>query len=154
MKELARKRASHPKIRALALNILRQYGTRSHDYLSECQAIGDFVKNHVAYVRDIEGVEQLHDPLYMVEEVERGTAAGDCDDMSLLIATLLLSVGGRPLYRAVRYQGKFGPFNHIYTVCYDRNNQGPRKRFVMDAILKDKPIGYEIQHASGEEFAV
>jgi len=154
MRRLARMRSTDPRVRSLALKILRQYNTGSHNYINECMAIGDFIKRNVSYVRDIEGVEQLHDPLYMISELERGRAAGDCDDMSTLIATLLLSIGAAPMYRCVRYNGKNGPFNHVYVVCRDRNGKSRSQFMVLDAIVKDKPIGYEIPHASHEDFIV
>lgn len=154
MKNLARKRSKEPVVRDLALNILRSYGITSHQYLNECMAIGDYVKNNVRYLRDIDNVERLEDPLLMIQNLAKGTAAGDCDDMSLLIATLLLSIGAQPFFRVVRYQGKHGPYNHIYVVCYERNGKTKPKRVVLDAIVKDKPIGYEVPHTSGEDFKV
>lgn len=88
-----------------------------------------------------------------------GYTMGDCDDMSLLIATLLMSVGIRPHFRAVKYNEKSASYNHIYVVVYENNisdtsNPGPLKRLVLDAIIKDRPIGFEIKHTSGKEFPV
>jgi len=67
---------------------------------------------------------------------------------------LLLSVGCQPYFRTVRYQGNFGPYNHIYVVVYEGNYHSPKNRVVLDAILKDKPIGSELPHASGDEHKV
>lgn len=153
MRKLARARSKDPRVRDLALRLTR--GLASHSYAAECHAIAEYVQRNVRYVRDIESVEQLHDPLYMISELERGTAQGDCDDMALLIATLLLSIGASPKFRMVRYKDVHGPFNHIYVVCYDRKNAHSRPvRLVMDAIIKDKPIGYEVPHKSGTEVDV
>lgn len=151
MQTLARLRSKEPSIRAAALSIFRSYGVKSHDYLNECRAIGEFIKRNVRYVRDIENVERIQDPLLMLQDLNNGTAAGDCDDMALMIATLLLSVGAQPYFRVVRYQGNHGPYAHIYVVCYDRNGRGTSQRIVLDAIVKDKPIGYEVPHSSGED---
>lgn len=154
MRKIARVRSSDPLSRKLALNILAQYGVRSHHFVDESLAIGDYVKNKVRYVRDPENVEYLQDPLDLIKQIQAGTAQGDCDDMALLIATLLLSVGHQPLFRAVRYEQPLGNFNHIYVVDYDKNPYGQRERIVLDAILKDREIGSEVQSLSGEEFPI
>jgi len=154
MRQIARARGSDLPVREFALMILREYNVASHNYAAEAMAIGDYVKRMVVYRRDIEGVEQLQDPLLMIQDIQTGRAAGDCDDMSLLIATLLISIGCAPYFRTVRYSGKSGPYNHIYVVVYDRNGKEKAKRIVLDAIIKDKPIGFEIAHTSGAEYAV
>lgn len=154
MKRVARERSRHPFVRQLALRILNAHKVQSHDYINEALAIGRFVKAKVKYVKDIAGVEQLHDPLTMIDQIVKGIAAGDCDDMSLLIATLLLSIGHEPFFRCVRYRNTNGAFNHIYVVEYARNPGKPPRRIVLDAILKDKPIGFEVPQKSGEEIKV
>lgn len=154
MRRIARSKAPHAKIRGLALKILEQAGVGSHDFQDEARAIARFVQENVRYVRDIDGVEQLHDPLLMVENIIQGTAQGDCDDMALLIATLLISVGIQPYFAIVRYRATSGPYNHIYVVAYERNWRGPKKRIVMDAIVKDRDIGFEVPHVSRKEIEV
>jgi len=154
MKKVARERAGHPLVQTLARAILLSYNVDSQNYADEALAIGDYVKNKVRYVRDPDGIEQLSDPITMIDQIKRGTAMGDCDDMALLIGTLLLSVGGVPYFRAIRYKGDSGPFNHIYVVTYDKNWGGKEKRIVLDAILKRSPIGTEVPHSSGNEYRV
>lgn len=154
MKKVARKQSGDPTIRRLALNILEDYGVGSMQYVDEAMAIGDYVKNKVRYVRDPDGIEYLQDPKDLVGQIQKGLAQGDCDDMSLLTATLLLSIGHRPFFRAVRYHEPIGNYNHIYVVVYENNMYGKKQRIVLDCILKDKPIGFEIGHNTGEEYEV
>lgn len=154
MNEVARKRSGHPKIRKLALNILNYYNTKSHHFIDESLAIGDYVQKNIRYVQDANGIEQLHDPVMLIEQMEEGIARADCDDMSLLIATLLLSIGHRPKFKCVRYSGKSGPYSHIYVVDYAKNKGFGPKRVVLDAIIKDKPIGFEVVSLSGDEFSI
>ncbi len=153
MKKVARERAGHPVVRKLALNILNYYGVQSHHYADEARAIGRWVQEKIRYVKDPNGIEQLHDPLTLIDQVQQGIARGDCDDMALLTAALLMSIGHSPKYRCVRYKTKFGHFNHIYVVDYTNNKQ-KKERVVIDCIIKDKPIGFEIPHASGQEFSI
>lgn len=154
MRQLARSRAKEPAIRSLALSIIRNAGVASHNYRDEALAIGRYIQANMRYVRDIDGVEQLQDPMLMLKNLATGTAMGDCDDMSLMIATLLISIGAQPYFRTVRYKGNFGPYNHIYVVVYDGNHKQKAQRIVLDGIIKDQPMGYEIPHASGDEYRV
>lgn len=151
MREVAHKMKGQPLVREMALYILRKAGVKSQNFVDEARAIGQFVQKNVRYVRDTYGIEQLHSPILMIEQIRKGTAQGDCDDMSLLIATLLLAVGASPSFRIVRYKSNSGPFNHIYVTVEDRNYRGKKERLAIDAIIKDRAIGYEVPHKSGEE---
>jgi hypothetical protein len=161
MKKMAREYSRHDLVKRLSTNILHYNNIPSHHYLDEARAIGEFVKKHVRYVKDPVGTESLQAPDMMIRMMkDAGYTMGDCDDMALLTAAMLMSVGIRPRFRAVRYRGdENGNFNHIYVVVYEKNvsnsdNPGPTKRLVLDCIIKDKPIGFEIKHASGKEFPV
>lgn len=154
MSKVARLRAGHPVIRELAKRIVLYENIPSHYHLNEAVALGRFVQEKVKYLRDAYGIEQLHDPLYLVEQIEHGIAQADCDDQALLLATLLLSVGIKPYFRAIRYNDTTGPYNHVYVVVYEANGFSPRKRLPIDTIIKDKPIGYELPQKSGREYAV
>ena len=155
MQRVARARASHPLVRQLALNILLDYDVLSQHYINEALAIGNFVKEKVRYVRDIQGVETLHDPLTLIDQIKRGVAQGDCDDISLLIATLLLSIGHSPFYKAVKYKKGIKTYQHIYVVVFERNpGQKKKREIVLDGILKIKPIGSEVPHAVGKLYKV
>lgn len=148
----------HPKVRQLAKAIIRYYDIPSHFYYNEALAIGQFVQEKFRYIRDCADIEQVHDPLTMIDWLERDIAIADCDDQATLAATLLLSIGHIPYFRAVRYNSFFGPYNHIYTVVYEKNLNQPGfeqpRRLVLDTIIKDQPIGFEVPHKSGKEFRV
>ncbi|NJM09368.1 MAG: hypothetical protein HC883_00250 [Bdellovibrionaceae bacterium] len=58
------------------------------------------------------------------------------------------------MFRAVRYDQPLGNYNHIYVVVYEKNPYGKQERIVLDCILKDRPMGTEIQHINGEEYAI
>lgn len=155
MKKVARLHAGNPSLRKLAINILQEYQIPSNYFINESLAIGDYVKNNVRYVRDPDNIEQLQDPLGMLRDIQLRAATGDCDDMALFTAALLLTIGHQPFFRAIRYEEPFGNFNHIYVVDYEKNPyQTEKTRVVLDCILKDKPIGFEINHINGEEFPV
>lgn len=149
MQGVALERSRNPLVRQFAIGILNQFGTRSQDYYSEAVAIGRYVQKNVAYVKDPTQLELLVDPVTLLEQVSRKQARGDCDDMSLLIATLLLSIGHEPYFRCVRYEGRIaGAFSHIYVV--DKFSDG--SYVSLDAIVKGEPIGFEVPHSSQVDY--
>ena len=152
MRRVAHESAGDPAVQRLARLIVNQ--VPSHQYLEESRAIGEWVQSHMRYAMDPTGYEQLQEPQLMICDIEQGIGAGDCDDMALLTATLLLCLGHNPCFRVVRYTGRTGPFSHIYVVDYTRNGDAEPERLVIDCIIKDQPIGYEVPHASGQELEV
>jgi len=155
MKRIARYRSGNSFIRALALKVLEHYQVDSQNHVLEALALGDFVKNKVIYRRDPTYIEQVQDPLKIAIDINNdGIAYGDCDDMATFLATLLLSVGFMPYFRAVRYEPNVSNYNHIYVVVYDTNWGGIEKRVVLDPILKRYKIGTEVPHYNGDEFSV
>ena len=154
LRKIARQRSTDPRVRELTLRVLQYYKVKSQDYINEALAVGLFVQKKVRYVRDITGVETIHDPVMLIDQIKRGEAQADCDDQALLIAAMLLSIGHQPLFRIVKYRNAGGPFNHIYVVVYEKNHATDRKRVVLDAIIKRKPIGFEVPHSYGEEIKV
>lgn len=154
MRGLARQASTNPLVRGLALKILEQAQLDSHDFIQEAKALAQFVQQNVRYVRDPNGVEQLHDPVYLINKIKSGNAMGDCDDQALLLASLLLSIGAQPYFTIVRYRNTSGAYNHIYTVVYDQDWQKNKIRLVMDTIIKDKEIGFEVPHKSIREIPV
>ena len=154
MSQIAESRASNPAVRTQAVNILNSAGVQSHDYVSEAVAIGTWVQRNVAYARDSSVAEQLFDPLTLIEQASRGAARGDCDDMALLTASLLLAIGHTPFFRCVRYDATTGPYQHIYVVDYERGPTGATQRIPIDCIVKNHAIGYEVAQINGDEFPV
>lgn len=154
MISVAKDRCNNPIVRQTAVQILNKARTDSHNHLDEAIAIGEYIQKNMRYMKDPLDQELLQDPILMIEQLEKGTARGDCDDMSLLIATLLLSIGLKPYFKIVRWKKTNGNFNHIYVMVKEGNYQQKKEFFAIDAIIKDKPIGYEIPSASHELIAV
>ena len=155
MRKVARKYSGHPLVRQLAVNILNHCNTDSHNHVDEARCIGEYVQKHVRYVKDPDGIEYLTEPVLMIKKIMEGEARGDCDDIACLIATILLAVGIQPHYAIVKYRETSKSFNHIYVVVYERNYRDKKKtRIVLDGIVKDKPIGYEVRYVEKKEIKV
>lgn len=86
MVDLARAYKKDPGIRQLAASLVRDLS--QYDTLGEIRALHAFVRDHIRYTNDINGVELLQTPQATLE-----MGVGDCDDKSTLLASLLESIG-------------------------------------------------------------
>lgn len=111
MADLARKGLQSIKVRTKALEVTR--GLLQKDYEAEACACLNYVRDHVRYVRDIRGIETVHDPDTLLSLM-----AGDCDDKSILLASLLESIGHRTRFVAISYAP--GVFSHVWVQDYIR----------------------------------
>jgi transglutaminase-like putative cysteine protease len=95
-----------PRIRQAAVNII--YNLPSKIDAAEAEAIFDFVRDSIRYTKDICDVETISTPDRTLQ-----TRIGDCDDKSVLLATLLESVGYATRFVVAGY---FIPGNveHVY----------------------------------------
>lgn len=157
MIRIARERYSHPKVRELSKGILSLYKTKPQNFYDECIAIGEWTQKMLSYLKDPLGLETIQDPVMLIDQLEkRGEAYGDCDDMALFIITLLLSIGHQPYLVLARYPSYNSGFQHIYVCVYQKNyrEQGNPRRLVLDAIVTDKKIGYEVPSSYTKEIKV
>lgn len=86
MRNLVRVGRKSPRVRQVA--VLLTQGLPQKDLEAEIQALYQFVRDRIRYVRDIRGVETLHTADRILENKQ-----GDCDDKSILLASLLESLG-------------------------------------------------------------
>lgn len=87
----------------------RQFiGLAHKDFRGQVSRLFEFVRRNVRYVRDIHGVETVQTPEKTLE-----LGYGDCDDSSVLLATLLESTGHPTRFVAV---GTRNPdqYEHVY----------------------------------------
>jgi hypothetical protein len=127
------------KIRALAIDIVRDAGIKDKDYFGEMVAIHRWVRDNIRYVRDPIGQETLSYP----EETAFNSRAGDCDDLSTLEIALLGSIGIESYPVVV---GTFpGHFSHVYVHGKVPVGKGRNagKVIPLDPIMKDWDAGRE-----------
>ncbi len=97
-------------VRQTAIEILRQCDIRPKNYLGEIHALFEWVRRNVRYTRDIHRVELLHTARRMLE-----LRAGDCDDMTILLSSMLKSIGHPVRLVLVGFNPmKKKLFTHIY----------------------------------------
>lgn len=105
MGRLVNQYKSNRVIRELTLRLTK--GLDQKDFVGEAQRIHSFVKNYIRYIKDINGVETLHSPLQLLR-----LRAGDCDDKSILAASLLEAAGHPTRFVAVGFRPK--QFTHVF----------------------------------------
>lgn len=98
MRQLARAAQEDVRLRMLAEKIVANVFQR--DYISEYAAVLNWVRKNIRYARDPRTIEQVATP---ASTISRGT--GDCDDMAVLIASLVSVLGGATRFTA-------GAFKH------------------------------------------
>ena len=104
----------HPKIREIALKIVAN--CPDYDQLCELQKIFEWVKRNIRYRSDVAHIDSYHSPLRIIE-----LKAADCDDFTILVDSLLASLGWTVGSKIVAKKPNM-PFHHIYpVVVYPKN---------------------------------
>lgn len=106
MRAFVRASKKNQKIRAFAANIVRSVPEK--DWPGQANALHEWVKNNIRFMRDTTEVETVADAERTLQ-----LGFGDCDDKSVLFATLAESIGHPTRFVAVG----FSPDNyeHVYT---------------------------------------
>lgn len=82
-------------------------GFEQKDTVSEVKALHAFVRDQIRYINDVSDVETIQTPDKTLE-----LRAGDCDDKSTLICTLLESIGFKTRFVAIGFI--WGEYSHVY----------------------------------------
>ncbi len=87
------------------------------DDYDKVENIYNFVVNKCRYVQDPSGLELLKTPIVSLEIIEiGGSPALDCDDATILIGSLVMSIGIPFALRAVSFNED--DFSHVYGLVY------------------------------------
>jgi transglutaminase-like putative cysteine protease len=93
------------RFRQLALSLVKRNGQK--DWFGEIRDLQHFVRDNIRYIKDIRGVETVATP-----DITLDMGQGDCDDKSVLLATLLESIGHPTRFVAVSFRP--GQFAHVF----------------------------------------
>lgn len=136
MAQIAREYSVHPLIRQTAGDLVQ--GCAARDQECEVATLQAWVQNNIRYIFDVDNVETLQTPEYTLEHRH-----GDCDDQSMLMASLLLSIGIKAAYCAIGIQGGF--FSHVMPVAILRNHDGIARLPCETTMTTDPMTGEPIQ---------
>lgn len=88
------------------------------DHVGEMRAVQEWVKDNIRYTRDIRGVESVQTPVKTLEIMQ-----GDCDDQSVLVASLLESIGHKTRFMAMGFAPN--KYSHVFTQSRIGSKKGP-----------------------------
>ncbi len=97
----------HLNVRLAAVQIVEEANVPQRDRAGIIRALHSFVRDNIRYVNDIRGVETLQTPERTLE-----LRAGDCDDKSILLSSLLEALGFKTRFHAVGF--KVGVLSHVF----------------------------------------
>lgn len=119
-------------VRQKAIDIFFENGIAPKDYWGEIDALFNWVRNNIRYTRDIHRVELLHTARRMLQ-----LRAGDCDDMTILLASMLKATGHPVRLVLVGFNPRRKKlFTHIYLEVLNSGQWIP-----LDATM-NRPIGW------------
>ncbi len=160
VKRLIREGAKDFYVRQQAIDILLERRVRPKHYLGEIAALFEWVQRNVRYTKDPFRVEVLHTPRRMLE-----LRAGDCDDMTILLGSMLESVG-HPVRLVITGPSALRPrlFSHIYLEVNHRGQWipcdatmphplgwSPRAPVKQIIAIQEEP--FHVNHAGGARLA-
>ncbi len=131
MRDFARSSLKTPDqtIRRCAIQIFRNKAVPPRKWLREISALHEFVRDHIRYVKDPDGIELVQTP-----EATLTLATGDCDDKSTLLAALLLATGHPCRFVAIGMNG--APFSHVLVEAKSGDKWIPAETII------PKPLGW------------
>ncbi|NDG04025.1 MAG: transglutaminase domain-containing protein [Alphaproteobacteria bacterium] len=106
MRRMVNDYKTDPGIRQAALNVT--FMTPAQDDASEVEALYCFVRDYIRYTKDVYGVETLATP-----DKTMAMRVGDCDDQTVLLASLLESIG-YPTRFVIEGYSDGGTWEHVY----------------------------------------
>lgn len=141
MKDAIVQSSKNPTVRDWATRIIAD--VRPKDQWGEAEAIYHFVQNHSHYVKDPTGTEMLQSPLVAFDNWNRSIMwPADCDDYSILILSLLRSIGYKVGLRAASYTPN-KMLTHVYGMVQLYGQWYP-----VDGIKSGGYIGWEHENAT------
>lgn len=96
MRNLVHSGKKSPRVRQTAVLLTQNLPQKDHE--EEIKVLYRFVRDRIRYVRDVRGVETLHTADRILENKQ-----GDCDDKSILLASLLESLGHTTRFTAIGF---------------------------------------------------
>jgi len=129
MEKMIRDGVKDPLIRETAIGIVR--GLPGKDYLGEIFRIYNWVKQNVRFTRDPVSLELLQSAMRTLKG-----KVGDCDDYTVLLSTLLQSLGHATRIKTIATRA--GEYHHVYPEVKYRDEWIP-----LDATQKQASLGWE-----------
>lgn len=120
MRAMVYREFMNPLVRLTASEIVG--GISGQDGLEQAHAIREYLENHTEFLRDPDGVEMLHGPVWQLQQIrQNGVVRVDCDDVAMLSAALGKAVGLRARFVVVGFGNPKAPYRHVWAELSPRN---------------------------------
>lgn len=129
MAKIVRAYRTNPAVRGKARELVEVLPSKA--FYDEVRALFYFVRDNIRYLGDVVETETLHTP-----DVILNYRQGDCDDFSVLLASLLESINHPARFIAVGFTAP-GDFEHVYVEALVGNTWVP-----LDASVEDAEPGW------------
>ncbi len=108
------------------------------DEIGQIEAIYQWVKNNLKYVRDIKGKEEITYPYLILKAIKEGRNyhSSDCDDFAILTCALLRSIGFLTRIEVIAYKSK--RYNHARCSVY---SQTLKRWLPLETTSRTLPVG-------------
>ena len=126
-------------VRLKALDIVHKAGVKPHDWVGEATAIMRWIQNrkNMRYFLDPQGVEYFQSPERTL--IDR---AGDCDDLAMLYAAMMGSIGHRSAF-ILTDPSRQGQISHAMGAVNFAGRKTPYgNKWVSVELTKPKPFGW------------
>lgn len=127
MRNLAREGKKNPNVFDLSREIVKNIPPKK--WALEANAVFQWVRDNIRYVKDPRNLETLHTPEKILEYGQ-----GDCDDQSILLASILETIGHPARFVAVGFAP--GTYSHVYVETKIANKWIP-----LDATMEKWAMG-------------
>lgn len=123
-------------LRGLAIKITLDAGCKTKEFKCEAKSIFEWVRDQIKWIRDTRGFETLQYPYRTL-----AFGAGDCDDLSILLAALSISVGIPTSFKAIAANPmRKDQYSHVYVIM---DPMGQDKWIPADPTVKSAAFGWE-----------
>ena len=131
--------ANNPQIKSISERLRDNSGSCVSKFKT-IKNIFLYITRNMSYTSDPDGVELVKSVKHTILGSKK---YGDCDDLSVALATLLASAGYKVWFRTIAWKkGQGNDFSHVYVMV-----ELPCGKFVMplDPSMSDKGFGNEVK---------
>lgn len=137
--QMTKKGMIDPEIRKFTAEAINKrcgnnWCVKERDYMGEIRAVFKAVDENVRYTGDIWSIDTFQHPVRTLE-----LGVGDCDDVSMVIASCLMSIGYPIRFRVIQTKSS-NDWNHIFVLA-GIPPRDAKKWVSLDATI-DRPAGW------------
>lgn len=149
MVRLARRDARTPDVRTLAQKLSASCkGKTPQKEFCKVKAAFDWVVDNIEYKYDHEHVVDYADvenpnatEFLIAPKHQLGVLTGDCDDMSMMLASLLGAMGFQVKFKVIAWRGR--EYTHVYVEVFMPNVDGEYRWIPLDPVAGSKGFAWE-----------